>query len=138
MFGESFLGQRGDALIDIGMLSIVAVGLSPLLLAGFSFGSAVALRGHVAAGAASLLLVAPPAGMGYLDQATAPQLPWQVIHGSRDELIDLNTVRGWLASVATAPPLTVLDDADHFFHGRLTPLREAITAFWRPLFGPAP
>jgi hypothetical protein len=25
MFGESFLGQRGDALIDIGMLSIVAV-----------------------------------------------------------------------------------------------------------------
>lgn len=25
MFGESFLGQRGDALIDIGMLSIIAV-----------------------------------------------------------------------------------------------------------------
>lgn len=25
MFGESFLGQRGDVLIDIGMLSIVAV-----------------------------------------------------------------------------------------------------------------
>ncbi len=25
MFGESFLGQRGDALIDVGMLSIVAV-----------------------------------------------------------------------------------------------------------------
>jgi alpha/beta superfamily hydrolase len=109
-----------------------------LHLAGFSFGSAVALRGHVVAGAASLLLVAPPAGMGYLDEATAPQLPWRVIHGSRDELIDLDTVRCWLASIAPAPPLTVLDDADHFFHGRLTPLREAITAFWRPLFGPSP
>lgn len=109
-----------------------------LHLAGFSFGSAVALRGHAAAGAASLLLVAPPAGMGYLDEATAPQLPWRVIHGSRDELIALDTVRRWLASVSSAPPLTVLDDADHFFHGRLTPLREAISAFWRPLFGPAP
>jgi hypothetical protein len=30
MFGESFLGQRGDALIDVGMLSIVAV--VPILL----------------------------------------------------------------------------------------------------------
>jgi hypothetical protein len=109
-----------------------------LHLAGFSFGSAVALRGHIAAGAASLLLVAPPAGMGYLDEATAPQLPWRVIHGSRDELIDLATVRRWLESIAPTPPLTVLDDADHFFHGRLTPLREAIAAFWRPLFSPAP
>lgn len=110
----------------------------PLHLAGFSFGSAVALRGHVAAAAASLLQVAPPAGMGYLDEATAPQVPWRVIHGGRDELIDLDTVRRWLAGVAPASPLTVLDDADHFFHGRLTPLREAITAFWRPLFGPSP
>jgi alpha/beta superfamily hydrolase len=109
-----------------------------LHLAGFSFGSAVALRGHVATGAASLLLVAPPAGMGYLDEATAPQLPWRVIHGGRDELISLETVWHWLANITAAPPVTVLDDADHFFHGRLTPLREAITAFWRPLFGLAP
>jgi alpha/beta superfamily hydrolase len=109
-----------------------------LHLAGFSFGSGVALRGHVAAGAASLLLIAPPAGLGYLDETTAPQLPWRVIHGSRDELIGLDTVRRWLANLTAAPPVTVLDDADHFFHGRLTPLREAITAFWRPLFGPSP
>lgn len=103
-----------------------------LHLAGFSFGAAVVLRGHVATDAASLLLVAPPAGMGYLDEVTAPRLPWQVIHGSRDELVDLDTVRRWLATVAgPTPPLTVIDDADHFFHGRLTPLREAASAFWR-------
>lgn len=34
MFGDSFLGQRGDALIDIGMLSIVAV--VPILLWSWS------------------------------------------------------------------------------------------------------
>lgn len=107
-----------------------------LHLAGFSFGSGVALRGHAPAGAASLLLVAPPARMGYLGEAVAPQKPWRVIHGSRDELISLETVQRWLASLTAAPPVTVLDDADHFFHGRLTPLRAAITAFWRPLFGP--
>ncbi|ANX03978.1 alpha/beta hydrolase [Immundisolibacter cernigliae] len=102
-----------------------------LHLAGFSFGAAVALRGHVAADATSLLLVAPPAGMGYLDEAIAPRRPWHVIHGSRDELIGLDVLRRWLATVAGAtPPLTVIDDADHFFHGRLTPLREAARAFW--------
>lgn len=102
-----------------------------LHLAGFSFGAAVALRGHVAADATSLLLVAPPAGMGYLDEAIAPRRPWHVIHGSRDELIGLDVLRRWLATAAGAtPPLTVIDDADHFFHGRLTPLREAARAFW--------
>ena len=109
-----------------------------LHLSGFSFGSAVALRGHVEARAASLLLVAPPAGMGYLDEATAPRLPWRVIHGSRDELIALEVVQRWLATVGGPPPLVVLDDADHFFHGRLTPLREATKAFWQPLFQPVP
>mgnify|MGYP001235101885 CR=1 FL=1 len=107
-----------------------------LHLAGFSFGAAVALRGHQAAGASSLLLVAPPAGMDYFDQAAAPQVPWRVIHGARDELIALDAVQRWLQTVAEAPPLSVLDDADHFFHGRLTPLREAIKAFWAPLFSP--
>lgn len=101
-----------------------------LHLAGFSFGAAVALRGHVAADATSLLLVAPPAGMGYLEEATAPQLPWQVIHGSRDELIGLDVAQRWLTAMGGMSSLTVIDDADHFFHGRLTPLREAARAFW--------
>ena len=109
-----------------------------LHLAGFSFGAAVALRGHQAAAAASLLLVAPPAGMDYFDQAAAPKVPWRVIHGGRDELIALAAVQRWLQTVTPTPPLTLLDDADHFFHGRLTPLREAIKAFWAPLFAAAP
>jgi alpha/beta superfamily hydrolase len=32
----------------------------------------------------------------------------------------------------------VIDDADHFFHGRLTPLREAAQAFWEPLWRTVP
>jgi alpha/beta superfamily hydrolase len=109
----------------------------PLHLAGFSFGAAMALRAHVAAGAVSLLLVAPPAGMGYLEQDAAPRLPWQVIHGSRDELIGLAVLQEWLEALSgQTPPLTVIADADHFFHGRLTPLREAARAFWGPLMLP--
>lgn len=131
------VGEVGDLLAVVAWARARHPGRA-LHLAGFSFGSAVALRGHVAAAAASLLLVAPPAGMGYLDEAAVPQVPWRVIHGSRDELIALDVVQGWLASVADPAPLTVLDDADHFFHGRLTPLREAAMAFWRPLVVPAP
>lgn len=102
----------------------------PMHLAGFSFGAAMALRGHVAAGAASLLLVAPPAGMGYLDETAGPHVPWQVIHGSRDALIGLDVLQRWLTAMGGMSSLTVIDDADHFFHGRLTPLRQAASAFW--------
>lgn len=110
----------------------------PLHVAGFSFGAAVALRGHVAVGAHSVLLVAPPAGMGYLEPVAAPAVPWQVIHGRNDQLIGLDVLQRWLRSVDPAAPLRVIDDADHFFHGRLTPLREAAQAFWEPLWQAAP
>ncbi len=126
-------GEVDDLLAVVAWARAVYPG-QPLHLAGFSFGAAMALRGHVAAGAASLLQVAPPAGMGYLEQDASPRLPWQVIHGSRDELVGLDVLRGWLqATAGDTPPLTVIDDADHFFHGRLTPLREAARAFWCPL-----
>jgi hypothetical protein len=110
----------------------------PVHVAGFSFGAAVALRGHVAVGAHSVLLVAPPAGMGYLEPAVAPAVPWQVIHGRNDQLIALDVLQRWLQSVDPAAPLRVIDDADHFFHGRLTPLREAAQAFWGPLWRAVP
>ena len=63
-------GQFGQGVGEVDdLLAVVAWARSeypdkPLHLAGFSFGSGVALRGHVAVDAASLLLVAPPAGLG--------------------------------------------------------------------------
>lgn len=134
-FGHG-VGEVDDLLAVVAWARAAYPGQS-LHLAGFSFGAAMALHGHAAADAASLLLVAPPAGMGYLEEA-APQLPWRVIHGNRDELIGLEVLRRWLtAMVGDTPPLTVIDDADHFFHGRLTPLREAATTFWGSLMGAA-
>lgn len=139
------VGEFGDGVGEVeDLLAVVAWARAAysgrrLHLAGFSFGAAMALRGHVAAGAASLLLVAPPAGMGYLEADAAPTLPWQVIHGSRDELIGLAVLQEWLEALSgQTPPLTVIADADHFFHGRLTPLREAASAFWAPLLATSP
>ena len=127
-FGHG-VGELDDLLAVVAWARAAYPGRS-LHLAGFSFGAAMALRGHVAADATSLLLVAPPAGMGYLEEAAAPQLPWHVIHGSRDELIGLDVLQRWLTAVGGMSSLTVIDDADHFFHGRLTPLRQAASAFW--------
>lgn len=70
--------------------------------------------------------------------AVAPVVPWQVIHGRNDQLIALDVLQRWLQSVDPAAPLQVIDDADHFFHGRLTPLREAAQAFWEPLWRTVP
>lgn len=139
VFGQG-IGEVEDllAVVAHARASYATYPVRPLHLAGFSFGAAMAWRGHDAAGAASLLLVAPPAGMGYLDQQPAPTIPWQVIHGSRDQLIELVVLQRWLTVVAgAAAPLRIIEDADHFFHGRLTPLRETASAFWGPLLGVA-
>lgn len=103
---------------------------SPLWLAGFSFGSFVALRTHELAMAERLLLIAPPVAMFDFTQLDTPVIPWMVIQGGEDEVVSAEEVRLWVESHAFAPALHWFDDAGHFFHGRLIPLREAIKQGW--------
>lgn len=99
----------------------------PLHLAGFSFGSAVALAGAGPVGARSVLLVAPPVGRMAVAGTNAAGVPLAVIHGDADTLIDLDAVRAW----AGASPVTVVPGAEHFFHGKLRELKDAARAFWK-------
>lgn len=98
----------------------------PLHLAGFSFGSAVALAAALRAQADSVLLVAPPVGRLPVPAAGTAAVPLHVVHGTEDELVALADVQAW----AGATPLTTIREATHFFHGRLPALREAAQAFW--------
>ncbi len=99
---------------------------APIALAGFSFGS------FVAAGAAqalarqgrpvrSLVLVGAAAGkwpLAPVDPATL------VIHGEVDETIPLAEVFPWARS--SDVPVIVMPGADHFFHRRLTALKQLV------------
>ena len=103
-----------------------------LWLAGFSFGAAVALQ--VAAREARpqrLVTIAPPVGRIITDPIARPGCPWLIVQGDHDELVDCASVRKWAGTYAPAPELLVIEGAEHFFHGKLTELREGILRFLR-------
>jgi alpha/beta superfamily hydrolase len=103
-----------------------------LWLGGFSFGAATALQA-AAQGArpARLLTIAPPVGRIITQPVARPDCPWLIVQGDQDELIDLSAVRAWAAGFTPEPQLRVIEGAEHFFHGKLTQLREAILEFVR-------
>jgi len=102
-----------------------------LWLAGFSFGAYVAARAHVMAGAQRLLLVAPPVGLFDFTQLDEIAIPWMVIQGGRDEVIEPQAVAAWVHGRRLRPDYRWMADADHFFHGRMNRLRETITGAWQ-------
>ncbi|MCW8841672.1 MAG: alpha/beta fold hydrolase [Gammaproteobacteria bacterium] len=103
---------------------------APLWLAGFSFGAYVALRGHQRVAAERLLLVAPPVTLFDFSALPEVTIPWMVIQGGQDEVIAPAAVSHWLQGREHRPLLRWMADADHFFHGRLNRIREAVTTLW--------
>jgi len=133
-------GESADA------LAVIAWGRqrwpdAPLWLAGFSFGGAVALRIAEQAAPERLVLVAP--GITRLERAdfdaaraAEPTCPWLIVQGGADDVVPAPAVLSWAAGREPAPgvpppEVSLLGDAGHFFHGRITELRDAVLAFMR-------
>jgi alpha/beta superfamily hydrolase len=117
-------------------LSVIAYGRNrwphaPLTLAGFSFGAMIALTAAASSLPSRLITVAPAVGRPEFSPATGPGCPWLIVQGDADELVDVRAVREFAARVHPAPKLVVLEGAEHFFHGRLTELRERVLSFLR-------
>ena len=100
-----------------------------LWLAGFSFGSAVALQAAGRARPRALVTVAPPVGRIIVAPVARPPCPWLVVQGDRDELVDAGQVRKWVGNFVPPPRLVMLSEAEHFFHARLGDLRAAVLEF---------
>jgi alpha/beta superfamily hydrolase len=98
-------------------------------LAGFSFGAYVALQASTRAGAALLVTVAPPVGRWDFSALPAPPCPWLIVQGDHDDLVDHRAVRAWADATRAAYCMVELAGAEHFFHGRLHDVRDAVLAF---------
>lgn len=103
---------------------------APLWLAGFSFGAYVAARSLAEIGAERLLLVAPPVTMFDFGEVPPIEVPWMVVQGGQDEIVAPQAVSAWVTSQARHPDYRWMADADHFFHGRLNRLRDAVMESW--------
>jgi Predicted hydrolase of the alpha/beta superfamily len=97
-----------------------------LWLVGFSFGAYVSIQSSAALEPAALISLAPPAGRWDFNDV-APRMPWLVVPGEEDEVVDPHAVYGWLEKLQP-PQLTLvkMPGTSHFFHGKLVDLRGAI------------
>lgn len=93
----------------------------PLVLAGFSFGAYVQSLAAERLQPAHLLLVGPAVNMFRMAKAPPHTI---VIHGENDELVPLDEVRTWCGSQGVS--LAVVRGTDHFFHKKLSELKEHI------------
>jgi uncharacterized protein len=122
------IGETDDA------LAVVAAGRekwpdAALWLAGFSFGGAVAVRAAAQSNPALLVTVAPAIRRVSLESVPPPSCPWLIVQGDHDELVNHAEVTEWASRLPHPPQIALLNGVEHFFHGKLNELRDAVTGF---------
>lgn len=122
------IGELDDALAAIAWMRARYVGL-PFWLAGFSFGAAIAVRAALIGDVSGLVSVAPAVSRFASGLDGQPDCRWLIVQGDEDELVTVEETIDWLNTLRPGPELQVFAGAEHFFHGRLGELRDAVTAF---------
>lgn len=122
------IGELDDAMAAIAWMR-QRYATQPLWLAGFSFGAAIAIRAAVRHDVDGLVSVAPAVSRFAQGLDSQPQCPWLIVQGDQDELVDVDDTLEWVNGLEPGPELIVMDGAEHFFHGRLLDLRDAVHAF---------
>ena len=97
-----------------------------LFLAGFSFGAYVSIRAAEALQPRALVSIAPPAGRWQFDRITTPTMPWLVVQGEEDEIVDPADVYAWVDGLDADIELVRMPETTHFFHRKLMDLRGVI------------
>lgn len=105
-----------------------AADLPLALLAGFSFGSAIAVRLLETETVPMLVTVGFPAEY-FETHLPRPQSDWLALFGSDDDIIDVDAAIKRMRVLQPPPQVVVMDGAGHFLHGRLTELRRHVRAF---------
>ncbi|MGH8142135.1 MAG: alpha/beta hydrolase [Steroidobacteraceae bacterium] len=123
-------GETDDALAVIAHGQALWPGAA-VSLGGFSFGAMVALRAAPRVAPVRLISVAPAVGRPEPVPLRRPACPWLIVQGDADEIVDCGQVQGFAAGFEPAPRLQILPGVDHFFHGRLHELHDAVIAFSR-------
>ena len=121
-------GELDDALAAVQWMRDEA-GTSPLWLGGFSFGAAIAVRAAVACRPDGLVSVAPAVSRFAGNLERQPDCPWLIVQGDEDELVDVDETIAWLNGLDPGPELRIFPGTEHFFHGRIVQLRQAVEEF---------
>ena len=125
-------GEADDAMAVVDWAVKQTEGM-PVILAGFSFGSFVALQVASRTPTEALITVAPPVRMFDFDNLQSIDCPWLLIQGDEDEVVDINSVVNWVRTLNRPPQLEIINGSSHFFHGKLIELRSVCDEFMQNL-----
>lgn len=126
-------GETADLLTVVAHhLTDPALKDKPLALAGFSFGGYVAAQAHarLSEAAANRPELVAPRQLVLISPATSryevPEVPAHtlVVEGEQDDVVPLASILDWARPQGL--PITVVPGTGHFFHGKLTVLREVV------------
>jgi uncharacterized protein len=127
------IGERDDARAALAYL-VNRFPRIPVCMMGFSFGSVVALAvGSEAAGVNSLVGMGLPANssdFSFLEPVLKPKL---IVQGARDEFGSREKVQALFTALRGPKHLHFVEDADHFFMGKLAELQSTIQEFLRSI-----
>ena len=99
----------------------------PFTLAGFSFGSRIALKlGCQRIGARRVIAVGFPTSMRDTSFVTGCTVPRVFVQSSRDEFGPLSEWKPFIESLPEPKQVIVIEAKDHFFDGALQELEDAI------------
>lgn len=100
---------------------------TPLWAGGMSFGSWVALTvGVDSPRVSTLIAIAAPISNYDFERVARSTKAKFFIHGERDELCPLKSIRRFYARAAEPKELVVIDAADHLFDGKVSEVADAI------------
>ena len=108
---------------------------SPIIFAGFSFGAAVGLRAAcpdnrvkavIGVGTPVLAVENRVYDLDFLQKCAKPKL---FVSGENDKYGPRERLERFVSSVPEPKKLVIIENADHFFEGRLRELREVIEAW---------
>lgn len=125
-------GEGGDVRAALDFLAKEFPG-TPMLVAGFSFGSWVGMKvGCRDARVRELIGLGIPVNstdFSFLRECEKPKL---FVHGSNDEHGNLEKLKSLVPGFAGENRLVIVEDVDHFFAGKLHELGAAIEDWTRP------
>lgn len=123
------MGELGDANAILKKLHSALPDL-PVILAGFSFGAAIAAQLAHTVPCAGLVLSAPPVPRYGLDNVAAVNAPVLLLQCDDDDVTDSAGVYYWFEKLS-APEKTLQcwSQGGHFFHGMLPELKTAVEKF---------
>ncbi|MGB9467516.1 MAG: alpha/beta family hydrolase [Candidatus Acidiferrum sp.] len=126
-------GEREDVSAALDFLAAEFPNI-PLLVCGFSFGCWVGLRaGCEDARVTSLIGLGAPvnnADFSYLKECRKPKL---FVHGGNDQFGDPEKLRSIVNTLPGENKLVVVENADHFFVGKLDQVDRAIAEWMRSI-----